>query len=258
MQYRLINRAQLKAESRQLMRTAAVPPVFMALVYMGITSVLNLVASFFNVRIIFDPTDIFYGGFTIDMLPSLPSLFVSVLISLVTLLLAAGFTCYCLGVRRGEKMPYSTLFESFSFAGKAIGLLLLIYLFVFLWSLLLVIPGIVAAFRYSFALFYLCEDPERGVMECLNLSKQHTLGYKWQYCLLGLSFLGWYLLSGLVCSLVGLIPLVGTALSLLLELAANSLLVPYVQLSQAGFFYQATAPITPTEPPRQDSWTPNF
>lgn len=258
MQYRLIDRSQLKSESRQLMRAASAPPIFVALVYLGIRTILNLVSSLFHVSIDVDPTAILYGGFSIDALPSIPALFAGILISLITWLLSAGFTCYCLGVRRGEKMPYSTLFEGFAFSGKVIGLMLMVYLLVFLWSLLFVIPGIVAAFRYSFAIFYLCEDPERSVMECLALSKQHTLGYKWQYFLLALSFIGWYLLAGLVCWIAGLVPLIGTALATLLELAANAVLLPYVQLSQAGFFYQATAPIDPIEPPHQDRWTPEF
>lgn len=255
MQYRLIDRAQLKAESKQLLRTAAVPPIFMALLYLGIEQVLNLAAGFFDVSIEYSPGNIL--GFSVSRLPGITSLFVTILISLVVWLLSAGFTCYCLGVRRGEKMPYSTLFEGFSFAGKVIALTLVMGVFVALWSLLFVIPGIVAIYRYSFAMFYLCENPERGVMECLNLSKQSTRGYKWQYFILGLSFFGWYLLAGVVCDLAALVPVIGAALNILLQLACNMLLLPYLQLTQVGFFLQATAPIAPNEPPR-NSWTPEF
>lgn len=255
MQYRLIDRAQLKAESKQLLRTAAVPPIFMALLYLGIEQVLNLAAGFFDVSIEYSPGNIL--GFSVSRLPGITSLFVTILISLVVWLLSAGFTCYCLGVRRGEKMPYSTLFEGFSFAGKVIALTLVMGVLVALWSLLFVIPGIVAIYRYSFAMFYLCENPERGVMECLNLSKQSTRGYKWQYFILGLSFFGWYLLMGVMCDLAALVPVIGAALNILLQLACNMLLLPYLQLTQVGFFLQATAPIAPNKPPR-NSWTPEF
>lgn len=260
MQYRLIDRAQLKGETRQLMRTAAVPPIFVALICVGIQIVLDQLSSYFSVSIDIDPTSLLYGGFSISSIDAftVPGLFAGILITLLGLLLNAGFVCYCLGVRRGEKMPYSTLFEGFAFAGKIIALTLVMNLFVFLWSLLFVIPGIVAVFRYAFAMFYLCEDPERGVMECLNLSKQHTKGYKWQYCVLSFSFFGWYLLNGLVCAVAALVPVIGVALSLLLNLAISVFLVPYVTLTQVGFFYQATAPIDPVEPPHQDTWTPEF
>lgn len=263
MQYRLIDRVQLKGETRQLMRTASVPPIFMALIYMGIQVVLDLLSSYFSVNIDIDPTSLLYGGISISSIDAftVPGLFAGILITLVGLLLNAGFVCYCLGVRRGEKMPYSTLFEGFAFAGKIIALTLVMNLFVFLWSLLFVIPGIIAIFRYAFALFYLCEDPERGVMECLNLSKQHTKGYKWQYCVLSFSFFGWYLLAGLVCGIAALVPVIGVALNTILRLVISAFLVPYVTLTQVGFFYQATAPIDPVDPidpPHQDTWTPEF
>ena len=71
------------------------------------------------------------------------------------------------------------------------------YLFIFLWSLLFVIPGIIAAYRYRFALYDLYENPGIGVMEALEMSKQQTLGYKGQLFLLDLSYTGWYLLASL-------------------------------------------------------------
>lgn len=260
MQYRLIDRVQLKGESQQLMRTAAVPPVFMALICLGMQTALDQLSAYFSVNVDVDPTSLLYGGLYISSIDAftVPGLFVAILVTLVSLLLNAGFVCYCLGVRRGEKMPYSTLFEGFSFAGKVIALTLVMNLLIFLWSLLFVIPGLIAIFRYAFALFYLCEDPERGVMECLKLSKQHTMGYKWQYCILAFSFIGWYLLEGLVCMAAAAVPVVGVALSTLLNLAISVLLVPYVTLTQVGFFYQATAPANPVDPPHQDTWTPEF
>ena len=59
------------------------------------------------------------------------------------------------------------------------------------------IPGIIAAYRYRFALYDLYENPGIGVMEALEMSKQQTLGYKGQLFLLDLSYTGWYLLASL-------------------------------------------------------------
>ena len=68
------------------------------------------------------------------------------------------------------------------------------YIFISLWTLLLVVPGIVAAYRYRFAMLNLCENPEIGVMEALNMSKAQTAGlqvaavragselYRLEYC----------------------------------------------------------------------------
>lgn len=68
--------------------------------------------------------------------------------------------------------------------------------------LLLVIPGIVAAYRYRFAMLNLCENPEIGVMEALNMSKAQTLGFKWQLFVLDLSFIGWNILVGLTLGIL--------------------------------------------------------
>ena len=94
-------------------------------------------------------------------------------------------------------MPYLGLFDGFSFAGKLILLALVQYIFIFLWTLLFIIPGFIAAYRYRFAVYNLCENPDMGVMEAINMSKAQTAGFKWQLFVLDLSFIGWRILSGL-------------------------------------------------------------
>lgn len=64
------------------------------------------------------------------------------------------------------------------------------------------IPGIVAAYRYRFAMLNLCENPEIGVMEALNMSKAQTLGFKWQLFVLDLSFIGWNILVSLTLGIL--------------------------------------------------------
>ena len=59
------------------------------------------------------------------------------------------------------------------------------------------IPGIIAVYRYRFALYNLYENPGIGVMEALDMSKRQTLGYKGQLLMLDLSYLGWFILASL-------------------------------------------------------------
>ncbi len=159
----------IKAESRSLLRTGEVNPFRMTLFYLLITLVLDMINS--GVSYMIDSA----GGFTV-----LSFSFVSILVGLVALVLNAGYYCYCFGILRREQMPYESLFDAFPFAGKVILLSIVEGVFIFLWSMLFVIPGIIAAYRYSFAMLNLCENPELGVMEALNLSKRQTNGYKWQ------------------------------------------------------------------------------
>ena len=66
---------------------------------------------------------------------------------------------------------------------------------VFLWSLLFIIPGIIAVLRYSQAFFILAEDPSKGIMACINESKYYMNGNKGKFFCLSLSFIGWAILA---------------------------------------------------------------
>lgn len=177
MMFEQIDRQKCKWEAAELLREAQVSPKAMTALYMALLIVLNLFSSLVDT------------GFF--------SIFISILVSLLSTVLATGFTLYCMAVRRGERAEFLTLFDGFSFVGKLILLDILVSLFIFLWSLLFIIPGIIAAYRYSFAFYNLYEDPDIGVMEALEMSKRQTLGYKAQLFTLDLSYIGWALLASL-------------------------------------------------------------
>lgn len=247
----------IKAESRSLLRTGSVNPFRMTLFYLLITLVLDMINS--GVSYMIDSA----GGFTV-----LSFSFVSILVGLVALVLNAGYYCYCFGILRREEMPYESLFDAFPFAGKVILLSIVEGVFIFLWSMLFVIPGIIAAYRCSFAMLNLCENPELGVMEALNLSKQQTNGYKMQLFLLQLSFIGWSLLVlgiFLIYELLiaALLPdsflgiMFGSLLLSVLAAGVGVYLTPYLNLSICRFYQLATAPQV-NEPPHFDSWNGNF
>ena len=134
--------------------------------------------------------------------PAFAVWFVTIVCTLLGVVLNVGASLYHLGIRRGEEMPFVTLFDGFAFVGKIILLYVVQVIFISLWTLLLVIPGIVAAYRYRFAMLNLCENPEIGVMEALNMSKAQTLGFKWQLFVLDLSFIGWNILVSLTLGIL--------------------------------------------------------
>lgn len=177
-----VDRKKLKADVKELFRTAQVSPRGMAALYLGLGLALSFVNQLANRN-------------SSDSLISPVGLFVTILTALLSSVLAVGFVLYCMAIRRGERAEYLTLFDGFSFVGKIIALELLTSLFIMLWSMLFIVPGIVAAYRYQFALYNLCENPGIGVMEALDMSKRQTWGYKGQLFVLNLSYLGWELLS---------------------------------------------------------------
>jgi len=67
-------------------------------------------------------------------------------------------------------------------------------LYIFLWSLLLVIPGIVKSYEYFAVEYILAENPGIDPKRALELSRRMTDGRKWDIFVLNLSFLGWFIL----------------------------------------------------------------
>ena len=109
--------------------------------------------------------------------------------------LSLGITMCSLKVARKEQVGVPNMFDGFKYFLKAFGLQFMIGLYVFLWSLLLIIPGIIATYRYSLAVMVLADNPELSISECINRSKELTSGNKWFIFVLGLSFIGWSILT---------------------------------------------------------------
>lgn len=85
--------------------------------------------------------------------------------------------------------------------GKNVGTILVWQIILVLWSLLLVIPGIVKAYEYYFVPYLLAERPELSYREARDISSRMTRGHKWNMFVLDLSFLGWYFLGFLCCGI---------------------------------------------------------
>ena len=152
---------------------------------------------------------------------------------LVTGPMVFGLTNFMLGIFRRRPVKTMEVFYGFEKFGKTFALSFMIGLFTFLWSLLFVIPGFVAAYRYSMAYYILADNPEIGVMEAIRRSKVMTRGNKMKLFCLELSFIGWAILIELVATLFGyLLPELGIAVSMLLTVA----LTCYTQASIAAYY----------------------
>ena len=146
MPIRQLDRAAIRREARELIRTARVSPIKFTLLFLAVSLALSLLDTALT-----SLTGRIVGVAFVSVS------FASILIGLITQVLDAGYKCYCLGVHRREEMPYESLFDGFTFAGKVIALYIVEGFFVALWSMLFVIPGIIAVYRYSFAIWNLCQ-----------------------------------------------------------------------------------------------------
>lgn len=148
--------------------------------------------------------------------------FIPVVGSVLALFIAGpmlvGVSMFSLSLSRGENARLEQIFEGFKNYGTVLGAYLLMVLFIFLWMLLLIIPGIIAAIAYSQTFYILAEDDAISSMDALKKSKEMMDGYKWKYFCLGLRFIGWALLC-------------------ILTLGIGFLwLSPYIQISYAKFY----------------------
>ena len=104
---------------------------------------------------------------------------------------------YLVFTARQGNAPFSVFLESFNLWWRGVLTYLWYYLWVSLWSCLFVIPGIVKALAYSQTFFIVAENPHISVRKAMRLSIAMTKGYKGDLFVLGLSFIGWALLSTL-------------------------------------------------------------
>ncbi len=242
-----LDRAEIKAEARGLIRTAQVPPLRFTLFFLAVCLVLDEISAAVT----------FQFKNAVNLAPfgalSLSFSFVDILITLLSSVLLAGYASYCLSVHRGAAMPYDSLFDAFPFAGKIILLDVLQGLMLGVGLLLFIVPGVVLALTYSFALYHLCEEPEIGVLEALRRSRIETNGYRSQLLMLLLSFFPLLFLAALPPVLFDRLladrfpdTMTGTLLYTLasgvLAACIDAYLLPYLELSQIGFYRRATAP----------------
>lgn len=75
-------------------------------------------------------------------------------------------------------------------------------LYLFLWYLCFIIPGLVKSYSYKMVPYILAEDPFIDYKDAINLSREMMNGHKWRAFVLDLSFIGWYLLSALTLGIL--------------------------------------------------------
>lgn len=142
--------------------------------------------------------------FVIDVSPK-----VSLTFNFITLILggviSTGLSKFLLNFTTNTEEPkFKDLFSYFNIFFKSLGLFVLIGIITLFGTIFLIIPGIIVALMYSQAFYILAEDPSKGIFECLEESSRLMSGHKWEFFVLGLSFIGWWLLAGLTLGIGGL------------------------------------------------------
>ncbi len=143
--------------------------------------------------------------------------------------ITVGYCTYRLNLQDGKPAELRDLFAHMGIFAKAFFMRLMTILFTLLWTLLLIVPGIMASYSYSMAPFILAENPELSGMDAIRQSKELMYGHRYRLFCLDLSFIGWNLLSALTFGLVGLY------------------VRPYHSQSHASFYRELVEPAQMTE-----------
>ncbi len=161
-----------------------------------------------------------------------------------------GYCKFNLKLVDGEDVSVSDVFSQFDRLWSGFGMQFMVWLYTSLWSLLLVIPGIVKSYSYSMTAYILAEHRDYSVHDAINESKRIMHGNKWRLFCLHFSFLGWTILCTLpFILLITLYPIktVTSAAGLLfflflciISLAGFVFLTPYSQAATAAFYRDIT------------------
>ena len=154
--------------------------------------------------------------------PSGAASLLDTLLQMLMMIVSAGFVIFIINTIRDTGAAYGNLLDGFSIAGKVILLNVLEAVFIFLWSLLLVVPGIIAAYRYRQAIYILIDDPSKSVLQCIRESKEMMDWHKKELFVLDLSLIGWLLLDTFVpFAAVWTAPYTGTIYALYYDFLLN-------------------------------------
>lgn len=131
-----------------------------------------------------------------------------------------GYARFLLKQHDGQDIAFNDLFSQFHRFGQGFAQHFLRVLYVFLWMLLLIIPGFIKSYSYSMTPFIMAENPDLSASEAINRSKAMMDGHKLELFVLNLTFLGWMILCAMTLNL------------------GNLFLNPYKNAAHAAFYRQ--------------------
>ncbi len=241
------SRPEAKLRAQASIRGAYPHPALVTLIYVLITGVLtsillglvhNPLQDYYIYLILgYDPEDALAylmsntGGWTIYIV-------LQILLSLYTAVVSFGYTSYALRLARNEQPGYRNLLDGFSTMGRVLLTTVLRGIFVWLWGMLGMLPGIIVtvlgiatastiagpilvsvgiplmiaggvfevaiSYRYRLSEYFLLDNPGMGPLAAITASKHAMKGWKGTLFVQDLSFLGWNILSSLTFGILGL------------------------------------------------------
>lgn len=228
----LINRSELKLKARMFMARSVPRPMVVAMIVAALCLLVGTLSNQLKVsnistaeaqKYIQYVMNGYYEGalnLLMENAPSPGAEVINFLLNIVMEIVSVGFVIFVMNTIRRTGAVVGNILDGFGIFVRVIILNILIGIFVALWSMLLIVPGIIASYRYRMAIYLLIDHPEMSPLECIRESKRLMAGRKWELFVLDLSFIGWTILENI--GLVGYVVMIYT--------------LPYKQLSYALFY----------------------
>ena len=136
--------------------------------------------------------------------------------------ISVGYKKYNLKLTDKKEAGFDNLFAYFPYWKNVLKTKVLKTIYEILWTLLFIVPGIIASFSYAMTDYILAENPELTASEAIEKSKDMMEGNRWRLFCLEISFIGWELLSILTLGI------------------GNLWLTPYMEAARAAFYREVS------------------
>ncbi len=154
----------------------------------------------------------------------LGALVLAVLYFVLGSIIQVGYSRFNLELVDRREVSINLLFHYFPHWKTTALARLLRTVYIFLWTLLLIVPGILASFNYAMTDYILAENPELTANEAIAMSKEMMYGNRWRLFCLQISFIGWSILASLTLGI------------------GNLWLTPYKEAAAAAFYREISGP----------------
>lgn len=200
------NRVQLKEQAKVIIAGSKPKVIYVGLVFLVLSFVISILSAQltgYTVAEMVQYMEYVYSGESYSALAYLRSIqppainhIVGFALSIVYQIVSVGFVIFLINTIRNSGACFGNLLDGFGMFLRIICLFIIEGFFVFLWSLLLFIPGFIAMYSYRQSLYLLIDHPDWSPLRCIRESKAMMKNHKGELFVMDLSFLGWALLCG--------------------------------------------------------------
>lgn len=188
-----MSRAELKESAKASLKGKYKDFIIMLLVYGLITAVVSCIGSYLDKALgLVITNETVY--FSVKYVQTTGYVFSIILPIVVSGIFGFGVIEYVLNISRGKEVNWKDIFNRKDMFVPYIVLTVLEALIVAAGTILLVIPGIIAALALALVYYIKLDNPDLGYVDCLKKSNELMNGHKWEFFVLNLSFIGWIIL----------------------------------------------------------------